>query len=101
MLGYDAILSYTRDQCENGPPPRACIVNFHGRSKPCDLKTGWAEAGRQIGESAEAEGREMDSPTDHRREALPRFSKTSRLPALGARGMLAVKVLDKHRRAPT
>ena len=23
------------------PPPRACIVNFHGRPKPCDFTTGW------------------------------------------------------------
>ena len=41
VLGYDAIVSYKRDRCESGPPPRACIVNFHGRPKPCDLTTGW------------------------------------------------------------
>ena len=45
VLGYDAIVSYKRDRCESGAPPRACIVNFHGTPKPCDLKTGWvAEA---------------------------------------------------------
>jgi hypothetical protein len=41
VLGYDAIVSYKRDRCEGGPPPRACIVNFHGRPKPCDITTGW------------------------------------------------------------
>jgi hypothetical protein len=41
VLGYDAIVSYKRDRCEGGPPPRACIVNFHGTPKPCDLTTGW------------------------------------------------------------
>ena len=41
VLGYDAIVSYKRDRCEGGPPPRACIVNFHGTPKPCDFKTGW------------------------------------------------------------
>jgi hypothetical protein len=47
VLGYDAIVSYKRDRCAKGPPPRACIVNFHGRPKPCDFTTGWiAEAVR-------------------------------------------------------
>ena len=41
VLRYDAIVSYKRDRCANGPPPRACIVNFHGRPKPCDFTTGW------------------------------------------------------------
>ena len=41
VLGYDAIVSYKRDRCAGGPPPRACIVNFHGRPKPCDFTTGW------------------------------------------------------------
>jgi hypothetical protein len=41
LLGYDAIVSYKRDRCAKGPPPRACIVNFHGRPKPCDFTTGW------------------------------------------------------------
>ena len=41
VLGSDAIVSYKRDRCENGPPPRACVVNFHGRPKPNDLRTGW------------------------------------------------------------
>jgi hypothetical protein len=45
LIGYDAIVSYKRDRCAKGPPPRACIVNFHGRPKPCDFTTGWvAEA---------------------------------------------------------
>jgi hypothetical protein len=41
LLGYDAIVSYKRDRCANGPPPRACVVNFHGRPKPRDLHAGW------------------------------------------------------------
>ena len=46
-LGYDAIVLYKRDRCENAPPPCACIVNFHGQPKPCDFTTGWvAEAVR-------------------------------------------------------
>ena len=45
VLGYDAIVSYKGDHCESGPPPRACIVNFHGTPKPCDFKTGWVADG--------------------------------------------------------
>ncbi len=45
VLGYDAIVSYKRDRCANGHPPRACIVNFHGRPKPCDFTTGWVADG--------------------------------------------------------
>ena len=41
LLGYDAIVSYKRDRCETAPPPRACIVNFHGRPKPVDFREGW------------------------------------------------------------
>jgi hypothetical protein len=45
VLGYDAIVSYKRDRCQCAPPPRACVVNFHGRPKPRDFLTGWvAEA---------------------------------------------------------
>lgn len=41
VLDYDAIVSYKRDRCETRPPPRACVVNFHGRPKPRDLHAGW------------------------------------------------------------
>ncbi len=45
VLGHDAIVSYKRDRCRGAPPPRACVVSFHGRPKPCELRTGWvAEA---------------------------------------------------------
>jgi hypothetical protein len=40
-LGYDAIVSYKRDRCEDGPPPKACVVSFHGRPKPCEIAGGW------------------------------------------------------------
>ncbi len=41
VLGYDSIVSYQRDRCEGGPPPRGYIVNFHETPTPCGLTTGW------------------------------------------------------------
>jgi hypothetical protein len=34
-------VSYKRDRCEDGPPPKACVVSFHGRPKPGDITHGW------------------------------------------------------------
>jgi len=40
-LGYDAIASYKRHNCQNAPPSKACAVDFHGKPKPHQLKSGW------------------------------------------------------------
>lgn len=41
LFGETSIASYKVHECAGGPPEGAVAVAFHGRPKPCDLKTGW------------------------------------------------------------
>jgi hypothetical protein len=41
LFGERSIASYKVHQCQDAPPADAAVVAFHGRPKPCDLKTGW------------------------------------------------------------
>lgn len=39
----DWIPSYKAHQCQNGYPPNAIAVNFHGMPKPSHIETGWVK----------------------------------------------------------
>jgi len=41
LFGERSIASYKVHGCENAPPADAAAVAFHGKPKPCDIKTGW------------------------------------------------------------
>lgn len=45
LFGERSVASYKVHECRAAPPADAAVVAFHGRPKPCDLKSGWvAEA---------------------------------------------------------
>lgn len=44
LFGERSIASYKVHGCEAAPPMDAATIAFHGKPKPCDLKTGWVPA---------------------------------------------------------
>jgi hypothetical protein len=44
LFGEQSIASYKVHECAKGPPAAASVVAFHGKPKPCDIKSGWVPA---------------------------------------------------------
>lgn len=47
LFGEQSIASYKFHECAKGPPATASVVAFHGKPKPCDIKSGWVPAAWQ------------------------------------------------------